>query len=505
MNCWDSNIDNHEIKLDKNKEKNSKNKKEDNKKNKDENRNKNKKHKYTSKNNNNKEPKDKKSKNNKNEKDEKYINNDEEEYNEEEEEQENNNENDYIEDSPNNPENNDSNENNYEYKENLKQEQYRASVHSSHTPQSNNFYFNNNKRNSLGISNNINLNNRNTIKQNEENNENELYGFINYRNNCYLNSSLQLLTRIDKLRKNTLNFNKNKIQKNSSITGGHLIIEFINILEQIKNKNNRIDPTNLKNIMSLIDNRYSYDNQEDANEFISNFIDALLEETSDKINNYNPNIDETEMEPIEKEAFKKFKNKFYNKIKNSFLLDLFYGILRTEKYCKRCGVQSIKFNPYNMLELPIYDLAKKNRYKRLDLKTILDEFTNESIDFYSDCYICKREIYSKTDIYKLPQYLILYFGRTVGKEYINNIIEYEYNIDFGEYLYNQESRLYELNCVIEHTGGAHYGHYTALCPIKDNDYFNDYIWYKFSDSIHSKNLTKYHGDNAIILLYKLNE
>lgn len=85
------------------------------------------------------------------------------------------------------------------------------------------------------------------------------------------------------------------------------------------------------------------------------------------------------MESIEKEACKKFKNKFYNKIKNSFLLDLFYGILKTEKYCKN---QSVKFNSYNTLESPIYDLEKHNRNKRLNLKIILNVFTNEFYYFF---------------------------------------------------------------------------------------------------------------------------
>ena len=61
-------------------------------------------------------------------------------------------------------------------------------------------------------------------------------------------------------------------------------------MEQIKNNKKIIDPTNLKKIMSLTDNRYYYDNQEDVNDFIFNFINTLLEEISDKISNYNSNI-----------------------------------------------------------------------------------------------------------------------------------------------------------------------------------------------------------------------
>ena len=69
---------------------------------------------------------------------------------------------------------------------------------------------------------------------------NELYGFINSGNNCYLNSSLQLLTRIDDIKLNLLqnNFNINY----QSLTGGNLIKEFKKILSDINNNKTPIDP-----------------------------------------------------------------------------------------------------------------------------------------------------------------------------------------------------------------------------------------------------------------------
>ena len=54
-------------------------------------------------------------------------------------------------------------------------------------------------------------------------------------------------------------------------------------------------------------------------------------------------------------------------------MDLFYGIYKTKKYCKTCkNTIAIKFNAYNMFELPLYKLAKQNKNKTLNLKQILD-------------------------------------------------------------------------------------------------------------------------------------
>ena len=111
------------------------------------------------------------------------------------------------------------------------------------------------------------------------------YRFANIGNNCYLNSSLQLLTRISDLTKNVFDFDINQIKEDNA-TNGQLIKAFKNILTQIEEAidDDRliINPRTFKETMGKIDGRYLKINQEDSNEFISNFIDALLWETADK-------------------------------------------------------------------------------------------------------------------------------------------------------------------------------------------------------------------------------
>jgi ubiquitin C-terminal hydrolase len=91
--------------------------------------------------------------------------------------------------------------------------------------------------------------------------------------------------------------------------------------------------------------------------------------------------------------------------------------------------------------------------------------------------------------------IIVYFGRTIDDNYIDNQIIYPYKYTFESFIDNDID--YNLECVIEHSGGAHYGHYTSLCPIKKEN-----KWYKFSDTSFYENHGAYHGENAIILLYK---
>ena len=331
---------------------------------------------------------------------------------------------------------------------------------------------------------------KNNADMKEENifsNEFELYGFINDGNNCYLNSSLQLLTRINEMKNKIINYKGNI--NTDSITKGKLFKEFKNILENISNGKNSINPKGLKNVMGKIDERYYQNNQEDANEFISNFLEGLLDEIGDK-NSLPERLNITNEEELK--SYNKFYNKFYKSKGNSFLLDLFYVIIKNQKICKDCKKLIIKFNAYNIIELPIYEFAKKNKNKDLDFVEILKKFKEEKKD--GECIYChSNNIYESTNFYKLSKYLIFYFGRTIDNEYINNNIIYPEKYNFEIF----QNFKYKLECVIEHFGYAHSGHYTSLCNLSGEKKL-----YKFNDISFYPNDSQFHGDNAIILLYK---
>ena len=331
---------------------------------------------------------------------------------------------------------------------------------------------------------------------NDFNKYNKIYGFNNDGNNCYLNSSLQLLTRIKDLKKEVFNFQEN-YQDND--TQGRLIIEFRNILKKIENSTNDnliINPARLKSIMGNVDERYNSYGQEDSNEFIANFINAILSETANKeIKVKKLNI----VNELEKRPYENLYKKFYQRKGNSFILNLFYGITKLTKYCKKCGtINSIKFNVYNMLEFPLYSLAKKYKNKDLALNDLYNKYIEE-IKNDGTCNNCNEdELYSKTTIYTLPKYLMICLQRTCDNEYFCNNVLYSKNINLKSEFDNNKSS-YTLECVIEHSGGISYGHYTALAPVdKDNN-----IWYRFNDSYCNKFKTDFQSNNAFILLYKL--
>ena len=325
----------------------------------------------------------------------------------------------------------------------------------------------------------------------------KIYGFKNGGNNCFLNSSLQLLTRIKELKEEVLNFKG--ISENNE-TGGRLINEFRKILVMIENSSNNnliINPDKLKKIMGNVDNKYFLNGQEDSNEFIANFLNALLLETGNKEIPFKKlNI----INELDKKPYENLCKKFFKKKGSSFIIDLFYGISKTIKNCKSCGKNnSIKFNAYNILEFQLYALAKKTK-KEITLNSLYNNYSEEKKIEDDSCSFCNSDkIFTKTCIYTLPKYLIISFQRACDNEYCYNNVTYPKILKIRSEFDNIEHS-YKLDCVIEHSGGAGYGHYTALIPIdKDNN-----IWWRFSDSYWNENNVGYQSDNAFLLLYKLN-
>ena len=323
----------------------------------------------------------------------------------------------------------------------------------------------------------------------------KIYGFKNEGNNCYLNSSLQLLTRIKELKDEVLNFGDG-FQDNE--TQGKLIVEFRKILYSIENSSDKslvINPARLKRVMGNVDNKYFSGGQEDSNEFISNFLNALLLETGNKeapLKKLNI-INESDQKPYEN-LFKKF----YKRKGDSFVIDLFYGILKTTKICKNCGkTNSIKFSVYNMLEFQLYILAKKYSNKDLTLQELYDKYLEDKLSEGESCSFCDSDqIYLKPSVYTFPKYLMICLQRVFERDYFYNKVIYPSIMEIkGEY--NDNINSYKLDCVIEHSGGCGFGHYTALVPIdKGNS-----TWWRFSDNYWNEAHNGPKSDNAFLLLY----
>lgn len=312
-------------------------------------------------------------------------------------------------------------------------------------------------------------------------------------NTCYINSSIQCLFHLDKF--------INKIV-NCSIEG-NLTKATKNLIYNMKNNNQylKLSVSEIKETMVDLDEKYNDNQQEDANEFISDYLNLLIEETRIKNDNLMNSINFNNFKY--EEAYFHFINKFYKK-GSSFISELFEGILRTENFCKICkSTFSIKYHPFNILNLPLCNLITKYKKKPLEMSDIFEQFILQKKISNKICSKCEKEIYTKTDIYKFPYYLILYFERNDGNYYIENKINDLNQINLTNFLYkkdNLENINYNLKGVIYYYSfDKKSGHYSASSLINNR-------WYYFDDDYieDSEKMAECKNENIIIAFYEKN-
>ena len=287
-------------------------------------------------------------------------------------------------------------------------------------------------------------------KINLNNNNSNLY------NICYINASMQCLFRIDEF-----------VDKILLFDGTNLSGATKQLIYNMINKEPNLSAANIKSIMGEYNDIYKENNPEDAREFIINYLNILLKETFDE-----NKISALIYEKYYDQDLKKFFDKFYKLLigKNikkgtSFIFDLFYGILKTYKFCKNCqSSNSVKLNSFNVLEMPGYSKKKKI----LNIKDIFKEFFSEK-ETNLICDKCYSKLISKTDIYILPKCLIIYFGY--------NNYEYEYKKNSIQIVtqFNFKNCNFILKGIIYHKAYGKSGHFSASCLVNGD-------WYYFDDN-----------------------
>ena len=314
------------------------------------------------------------------------------------------------------------------------------------------------------------------------------YEYSSSQNLCYMNSSIQCLSHLVEFYNWVLSMN---------LSSDMLLMIATKDLFLEMNNDKYPEKSSVKNIkeeIAKLDDRFKSNEQQDASEFISFFIGKLLEETQGTADIKSLEDESKELNELEKEGFSRLYKRFFLKKGKSYIVDLFFGILKVEtRNIKDDELISVNFSMFNILELPIYYLDKD--YKRIKLETILENTFGKKKNNEDG------KTYAITTIYRLPRHVIILFNRTVNNIHLDLMILYKKSLDLNEYCTSKSEKsknknIFNLCGIIEYqTFNGKSGHYTATCLWNSQ-------WYLFNDSYVYEEDEIENLKNAMILFYE---
>ncbi|KAL0868177.1 hypothetical protein ABMA27_007723 [Loxostege sticticalis] len=305
-----------------------------------------------------------------------------------------------------------------------------------------------------------------------------LTGLKNLGNTCYMNSIIQCLNNTAILVTYFCNGQYLEHVNRSHSTRGAIAEELAAVVRALWSGQYRFIATkDLRNEVGKHQRAFRGCEQQDSHEFLTILMDWLHLDLQFTINV--PSHKDS-LPPSEKAWHE------YTKSKESLILRLFYGQIKSTVRCTVCGKQSATYESFSNLSLELPASAT-----RCTLSDCLKLYLNgETIPGWN-CPNCKqkRDAVKKLDISRLPPVLVIHFKRFYvdPKEYMVNAYRKKQTyidfpleeLDMRQFsLHCPGSQQYSLYAVSNHYGSMEGGHYTAYC--KSQIYGK---WYKYDDHV----------------------
>jgi len=187
-------------------------------------------------------------------------------------------------------------------------------------------------------------------------------GLSNLGNTCFMNSTIQCLSNTAALRDFFVSedFKKDVNTDNPLGHGGKIAEEYSGVMSRLwGGEFQSISPAGLKKSIGEFAPQFTGYNQQDSQELLSFLLDALHEDLNrvrKKPPTEKPESNGRADEIVAKEAWD------VHLMRNqSIVVDLFQGQLRSELVCPACNAQSITFDPFMYLIVPLPQKVTKEQ------------------------------------------------------------------------------------------------------------------------------------------------
>ncbi|RVE52557.1 hypothetical protein evm_002676 [Chilo suppressalis] len=304
-----------------------------------------------------------------------------------------------------------------------------------------------------------------------------LTGLKNLGNTCYMNSIIQCLNNTAILVAYFCNGQYLEHVNRSHSTRGAIAEELAAVVRALWSGQYRFIATKeLRNEVGKHQRAFRGCEQQDSHEFLTILMDWLHLDLQFTIS-----VPHKENLPPSEKAWHE-----YTKSKESLILKLFYGQIKSTVRCTVCGKTATNYESFSNLSLELPANAA-----RCTLSDCLKLYLNGETVPGWNCPNCKqkRDAVKKLDISRLPPVLVIHFKRFYvdPKEYSQNAyrkrqtyIDFPLEeLDMRQFsLHCPANPLYDLYAVSNHYGSMEGGHYTAYC--KSSVYGK---WYKYDDHV----------------------
>lgn len=337
-----------------------------------------------------------------------------------------------------------------------------------------------------------------------------LNGLRNIGNTCFMNSVLQCLSNTRPLLE-YMSDDKYSSDINTTLScmKGALIKAFASVIKELWRNGERdsvINTTSLKSQVQRFAPRFMGYSQQDAQEFLRYLLEGLHEDVNRVTIKPKPiltEIDDTLSATSKaQEAWAR-----YLRTEDSRVGDIFVGQLKSTLRCAHCLHDSVTFDPFWDLSLPI-----PSRTGNLKLQQCLQHFVREEEldgDEKPTCSKCgvRRKCLKWFTVQKFPQVLVLHLKRFSPTERFRGklsvVVEFPLTgLDMSPFAAAPTAAAaatYNLYAVSNHSGTTYSGHYTAYCK---HPYTGD--WHEYNDSrVSSISPRSVVSAEAYVLFYEL--
>lgn len=179
-------------------------------------------------------------------------------------------------------------------------------------------------------------------------------GLINVGNTCFMASVIQCLSNIPALRDYFLSqdYEADINDENPLGTGGKMANAFYYLLTQLWSaKHKAVKPTQVKQVVGERAPQFQGYSQHDAQEFCAYILDLLHEDVN--LIKSKPYVEAKEADGRPDKVVAEESWDIFSRRNKSKIVDLFYGQYKSNLRCPKCEKQSITFDPFVYLSVPL--------------------------------------------------------------------------------------------------------------------------------------------------------